>query len=220
MLGRSFGTWRARVARARIRGVRAETCVFPRKLNWSRDLLSIECRGAAGELRLDEVGRRSRARNLERKGRPIRRAESVEHPQLELGLVPPRRRGDQLADVLARHVRREHPRRGQMDAAGGERVEQSGNGASRASDLDALVRLVVGELQLAHAVGVHRRVPGGRVEPTVIDFGDVGEQDCGDRPVPRDDRSEFAEQRFVAQRLQRGGAHGRPSTGACRSSHG
>ncbi len=63
-----------------------------------------------------------------------------------------------------------------------------------AGGLDALAGGVLGEAQLAHAVGEHGGVPGRGVQPALVHLGQVGKERGGGGSVLGDEGMEGADE--------------------------
>jgi len=114
---------------------------------------------------------------------------------------------DQLVGVFRREMRCEQAHGGQMKPAIGQGGKQGRELTSCPRRLDALRCSVLGQAQLAHAVGMHGRVAGRDVEPTRVHLGDVSQERRGGHAIVGDERSQVAKEDLVTEVGQRVFAH-------------
>ena len=116
----------------------------------------------------------------------MRAREALGEQQLDLvpGLL--RGRGHQLVGVPGFQVRGQHQYRPHVQPAVGQRHEDRRVLPGNARRRDVPVGRVLGEVQLAEAVGVHRVVAGRPEELALVDLGDAREQDRGDAAIALD----------------------------------
>ena len=97
----------------------------------------------------------------------------------------------------------------QVNPALGERGQDSRRPARGPDGLDALGGSVLGQPQLADAVGEHRGIRRRQVELARVELGDMRHHvGCGGA-FPRNERREIAAQRLVGQMRQRVALHER-----------
>src|SRR5262249_42027378 len=81
-------------------------------------------------------------------------------------------------------------------------------GPRRTSDLESLVDRVLGQVQLADAVRVHRGVAGGGVKPAPPRLHDECDLPGGERTLLGDTLLELAKHSFIRQTRHRDAMHG------------
>ncbi len=139
---------------------------------------------------------------------------------LDLRLSPVRRGGDQVGPVFRGEVRREQHHRGQAQAAVRERVENSRAMPCRTGGLDALGRRVLGQVQLADAVGEHGGIGRRQVQLAGVELGDVRHHGGGAASLLGNSRAQIAAQRLVGEVRKRVALHGNLDGGRCRGALG
>jgi hypothetical protein len=81
-----------------------------------------------------------------------------------------------LAEVLVGEVGSEHQEAGEVELAGGNRVQKNGETADETGGGDAAKGLVFGAAQFANAVGVQARTGTYSMDAARLDLAEVGEQ--------------------------------------------
>ena len=94
-----------------------------------------------------------------------------------------------------------------MQSAVRDRIEDLRVSARGAGGPDALVSHLLGKVEDAHAVHVHRGTGGGQEQLARVDFGEMRQQRGGGLPIGRDQRAEVREQRFISDVRERVGVH-------------
>ncbi len=137
--------------------------------------------------------RRPRCRELPDERWRLGEGGEPRHDLLHLRPLHPASRLEDAPVVLGREVRAEQPDRREVDRAGGEELEDDGEAAGRARDLDAVVGLVLGEGEGVAAVGEERGVAGAQVDVAGVELGEVRDEQRrvaalspGERLYPRD----------------------------------
>jgi len=102
---------------------------------------------------------------------------------LHLPLAHVAGRGEQVAVVGGREVRREQPHRCESHGAILEHLEDHRELPRGASGFDAIVGGVLGEMENLRTVGEEGGEALGKVEASLIEDGEVGDKDCGRRAL-------------------------------------
>jgi hypothetical protein len=95
----------------------------------------------------------------------------------DLPLRSPLRLVEELAMVCCGEVGRKESDRCEVQGAVGDELEDHGVRASRPRCVDPLICAAFGEVEKLNAVGVHRRAGRVEVQPSLVDLGDVREED-------------------------------------------
>ena len=140
-------------------------------------------------------------------GRKVRARGAVGQEQVDVGLAHVGGGGEEFVGVLDGEVRGEEDDGGEVEAAVGDGEEDLGKAAGGARGADALEGDVLGEVQAAHAVGVHGGTGGGEIEGAGVDLGEVGEQRRGGATIGGDEVGEAGEEGLIGEVRERIGAH-------------
>ena len=92
------------------------------------------------------------------------------------------RSGEDLDEVTFGEVRAEHEQPGEVELAGGERVEQRREASDETSGSDAAKGLVLREAEFVNAVGVEARAGARAVNAARFDLAEV-EEELGEQLV-------------------------------------
>src|SRR5262252_8798848 len=105
-------------------------------------------------------------------------------------------------------MRRQQSETAQVHAALGQGGKNPGTRPHRTCDLETLPRRVLGQVQLADAILVHRGVARFSEESAAPNLGDQCDLPRGVRTVLGDALLEFANQRFIRETTNRDALHG------------
>ena len=133
----------------------------------------------------------------ERRGIGLRGALGEQKPDVGTCLV--RCRSNQLCHILPSKVRRQQADPAHVQPPLLHRVEDRGELPRRAGRLDALGGRVLGHVQFAQAVLVHRGVRRRQVELPLVRDGDVGQRLRGVRASLRNDRSQAGKHDVIGE---------------------
>jgi hypothetical protein len=116
----------------------------------------------------------------------VRLGEALRHELLDLGLGLVGRGGEELGGVFRRQVWRQEADAAQVNPALGERGQDRRTPLRRPDGLDALGSSVLGQPQLADAIGEHRGIRRRQVELTRVELGNVCHHVSGGAAFLRD----------------------------------
>jgi hypothetical protein len=136
------------------------------------------------------------------------RSEPPGQHHFDLGLPHVRRRFDQLIRAHGREVGREQANSGEMEPPICNCTEQGRKSPGRSGRLDAFRCGILRQPQFFHAVRMHGRVTGRRIQLACVYLGNVGQERSSRHTILSYERRQLAQEDRVADMGQRVAPHG------------
>ncbi len=133
--------------------------------------------------------------------------EALGQKQLDLGVGFALGCGEELAGVVGGQVRGQEHHGTHVKPAIGERRKDRRETQGRACGPDALERGLLRQTQMVNAVLIHGWVSSRRVEPPLIDLGDMSQESCRGGTILCDESDQIAKQLAIAEVGQFVGTH-------------